>query len=242
MNREIYKFFGVDKSSLKGILKKLSFKEKDLTWQIYDHFPELHVMIDIRNIKDGIPSEITDILDLELFNLAGPCLFGRDEQKMEEIVGSMLIKKKKTVAFAESCTGGRIGNLLTDVPGSSRYFLGSVIVYSNKAKVDLLNVSEKTLENHGAVSDPTACEMAEGARRIFQSDLGLSVTGIAGPDGGSKEKPVGTVHIGLSSKENTISKRYLFPGTRDQIKQHSTMMTMDWIRRYLNGDSFIPGI
>ena len=232
----------MDKPSLKGILKNLSFRGRGLTYQIYDQFPELHVVIDKKNIKDDIPPEIMDLLDVELRNLAGPCLFARDEQKMEEIVGSILVKNNKTVAFAESCTGGRIGSLLTDIPGSSRYFLGSVIVYSNRAKVDLLNVSEKTLENYGAVSDPTACEMAEGARRIFQSDIGLSVTGIAGPDGGSEEKPVGTVHIGLSSKEKIISRRYLFRGTRDQIKQHSTIMTMDWIRRYLNGDSFIPGI
>jgi nicotinamide-nucleotide amidase len=131
---------------------------------------------------------------------------------------------------------------LTDVAGSSQYFQGGVISYSNQTKMDLLGVSTQTLENHGAVSGETASEMALGVRACMHADLGLAVTGIAGPEGGSRDKPVGTVHIALSSEEGTFTEKYRFWGKRKQIKLNSAMMALDWVRRYLNGDPFIPGI
>jgi nicotinamide-nucleotide amidase len=157
-------------------------------------------------------------------------------------VGEMFLQKKLTLSVAESCTGGLIGNLLTNVPGSSGYFLGGVIAYSNEAKRALLGVSKQTLDTHGAVSDPAAREMAAGVRRELKADLGLSVTGIAGPDGGSDEKPVGTVHIGLASGDETFSGKYRFWGKREQNKLNSAMMALDWVRRYLHGNPFLPGL
>lgn len=161
---------------------------------------------------------------------------------MESVIGQMLRDKRLTISVAESCTGGLIGNLLTNVPGSSFYFLGGVIAYSNQSKVDLLGVSSDTLEKYGAVSDQTVKEMAEGVRKRLNSDVGLAVTGIAGPDGGSREKPVGTVHIGLSASNEVFTRRYHFQGTREQVKQESSKMALDWVRRYLNGDPFLPGL
>jgi nicotinamide-nucleotide amidase len=161
---------------------------------------------------------------------------------MEDVVGRMLSEKSLIISLAESCTGGLIGHRLTNVPGSSRYFQGGVVVYSNRSKIALLNVHPETLKRYGAVSSKTVEEMACGVRKTMETDLGLAVTGIAGPDGGSNEKPVGTVHIGLSSKDKVVSYRYLFRGSRNRIKSNASMMALDWVRRYLNGDPFLLSI
>ena len=154
----------------------------------------------------------------------------------------MLKERDLKISVAESCTGGLIGNLLTNVAGSSDYFQGGVVVYSNQSKVDLLDVSHDTIEKYGAVSDQTAREMAQGVKKRLNTDIGLAVTGIAGPDGGTREKPVGTVYIGLAAGNETFSGKYRFWGTREQVKLNTAIMALDWVRRYLNGDSFLPGI
>lgn len=161
---------------------------------------------------------------------------------MEKNLSDLLINKSLTIATAESCTGGLIGHIITSTPGSSTYFMGGIISYSNQAKCDLLGVSPDTLKQYGAVSDQTAKEMARGVKERFKTDIGLSVTGIAGPDGGSKEKPVGTVFMGFSFDDEIFSLRYLFKGSREEVKQQTAETVLGDIRRYLNGDSFIPGI
>jgi nicotinamide-nucleotide amidase len=161
---------------------------------------------------------------------------------MENTLGKLLIQKSLTISVAESCTGGLIGHMITSIPGSSAYFMGGIISYSNQAKCDLLSVSPDTLKQYGAVSGETAREMAKGVKERFNTNIGLSVTGIAGPDGGSKEKPVGTVYMGFMFDSKPISIRYLFTGTREQIKQQTAETALENIRRYLNGDTFIPGI
>ena len=161
---------------------------------------------------------------------------------MEDIVGKMLKEKKLTLSVAESCTGGLIGHHLTNVPGSSSYFQGGVIVYSNPSKVNLLDVAQEVLERYGAVSDQVVRMMAEGVKKMMDTDIGLAVTGIAGPDGGSDEKPVGTVHIGLAVENMTFSGKYRFRGTREQVKSDTAMTALDWVRKYLHEDSFLPGI
>ncbi|NLD37931.1 MAG: nicotinamide-nucleotide amidohydrolase family protein [Desulfatiglans sp.] len=162
---------------------------------------------------------------------------------MEKTLGNILIQKSLTIATAESCTGGLIGHMITSIPGSSAYFMGGIISYSNQAKCDLLGVSADTLKKYGAVSGETAREMAWGIRERFGTDIGLSVTGIAGPDGGTKEKPVGTVFMGfVFDKKEPVSIRYLFKGTREKIKQKTAETALENIRRYLDGDTFIPGI
>jgi len=178
----------------------------------------------------------------EIKKLVGTFIFATGTQNMEEVVGEILTGRGLTVSVAESCTGGLIGSLLTNVAGSSNYFQGGMVVYSNQSKVSLLGVSPKTIEKHGAVSDPTVREMAMGVKNSIKTDMGLAVTGIAGPDGGTKEKPVGTVHIGLAVEDKVFSGRYRFWGTRKQNKLNSSMMALDWARRYLNGDSFLPCI
>jgi len=135
-----------------------------------------------------------------------------------EEVGELLHARKETLAVAESCTGGKVGDLITDVPGSSEYFLGGVVSYSNDAKVKLLGVDEGTLRSKGAVSEEVAIQMAQGVRKAMGATYGVGITGIAGPTGGSREKPVGLVYIAVSSSERATCERHVFQGSRMEIK------------------------
>jgi nicotinamide-nucleotide amidase len=128
------------------------------------------------------------------------------------------------------------------VSGSSSYFQGGVVSYSNQSKADMLHVDSETIQKHGAVSAETAEEMARGIRERMKADMGVAVTGIAGPEGGSREKPVGTVYIGLDSPNAIFSRRYRFWGRRKQVKLNTSMMALDWVRRFMNGDPFLPGV
>ena len=137
------------------------------------------------------------------------------------------------LATAESCTGGLIGHHLTNVAGSSDYYLGGVIAYANGAKVRLLGVQQETLEKYGAVSEETAIEMARGARLRLSADIGLSVTGIAGPSGGSPEKPVGTVWIGLSTAREEYARHFLWAGNRLAVKKQSAQVAVEMLVQHL---------
>ena len=136
----------------------------------------------------------------------------------------------KTIATAESCTGGLLGVLLTDKPGASKYYRGSVVAYHDRIKKTLLGVPASTLRNYGAVSAQTAEKMAQGVRKKFRADIGVSITGIAGPDGETKEKPVGLVYIALSDKTGTRSKRFLFSGGRARVRSQAARKALAWLK------------
>ena len=148
-------------------------------------------------------------------------IYSTDGETMPEVVGKKLREKDLTVAVAESCTGGLIQDNLTDIPGSSLYFLGGVVSYSNEVKIDLLGVNKETIEIKGAVSSRTAIEMAEGIRKKMNSDIGLSVTGIAGPDGGTEDKPVGLVYVGYSDSAGSEYREFQFGDSRNINKHRS---------------------
>ncbi|MDT7041081.1 competence/damage-inducible protein A [Candidatus Nitronereus thalassa] len=166
-----------------------------------------------------------------------PFVFGLDGQPMEEIIGQALSKRGLTLAMAESCTGGLIGHRLTQVPGSSSYMDRGVVCYSNQAKMDLLGVTKNILQKHGAVSAPVAKAMAEGIRSRSGVDLGLSVTGIAGPGGGTPIKPVGLVYVALSIQGKTFTKEFRFQGDRNMVKLRASQGALDVLRRWLFGIS-----
>lgn len=140
------------------------------------------------------------------------------DQDLEHQVGELLRQRRETLALAESCTGGLLGHRITNVPGASEYFLGSVVAYSYEAKERVLNVRHETLYTHGAVSRETVLEMARGVRQIMSSDVGVAVTGIAGPGGGLPGKPVGLTWVAVSSRRGEWSERYEFTGNREAIK------------------------
>ena len=149
--------------------------------------------------------------------------------KLLREVASLLTEKKLTVATAESCTGGLIGHVLTNIPGSSAYYLGGAIAYTNALKIKVLGVASSTLEEHGAVSESTAQEMAEGIKTVTQADIGVASTGIAGPSGGTAEKPVGLVYIGLAAEVTTV-KAFVFDGDRLQNKKATVQAVLKMIR------------
>ena len=176
---------------------------------------------------DRIVNELADKISEKL----GPALFSVNGETMEEVIGAMLTERGKTVSFAESCTGGLIAERVTEVPGSSRYFIEGAVTYSNDAKVRTLGVRSETLEQFGAVSSQTAEEMAAGMRDRAGTDYAISVTGIAGPDGGTEEKPVGTVFLGLADADGTRSKKFTFPGDRYLIRWRTSQAALDLLRR-----------
>ena len=158
-----------------------------------------------------------------------------DAITLEELVGQRLRQKGLRLAVAESCTGGLIGHRLTNIPGSSTYYMGSITAYSYEAKVRLLGVNWSTLEKHGAVSAETVIEMARGVRVALAADVGLSVSGIAGPGGGTPEKPVGLVWVGLSSPQTDFAEHFNWGGDRIQNKVHSAEAALQLLADYLQG-------
>ncbi|MCF8146790.1 MAG: competence/damage-inducible protein A [Deltaproteobacteria bacterium] len=242
MRQRLLKLYGVDESQIAEILSELMRTSGEVAFGFYPHFPENHITISLRGDDAPSVTAALDKVEQDIMALVGPYVFATGDQEMEEVVGRLLRHHKKTLSVAESCTGGLIGHRLTDVAGSSEYFQGGVVSYSNQSKTDILHVNWKTLERHGAVSSQTAEEMARGIRKQMKSDLGLAVTGIAGPEGGTREKPVGTVYIGLDAFDGTVSRRYRFRGRRKQVKLNTSMMALDWVRRRINGDPLLPGI
>ena len=155
--------------------------------------------------------------------------------KKEEEVGGGLAKRRLTIAVAESCTGGLIANRITDVPGASDYFLAGFVTYANSAKETILAVGPEIVAKKGAVSEEAAQAMAQGARKVAQSDLGLAVTGIAGPGGGTQEKPVGLVYIALAAQEGAWVRRFRFHGDRLRIKEQAAEGALGLLAEYLDG-------
>lgn len=165
----------------------------------------------------------------------------KTDQTLETRVGALLIAQKQTLAFAESCTGGLVSSRITDVAGSSAYFMGGVVAYAYEAKVNLLGVSWDTLEAHGAVSREVVLEMAQGARDALGTDIALSVSGIAGPGGGLPEKPVGTTWIGLAAAQGTWARHFCWDGNRLQNKASSADAVLQFLLDYLKAEKDFRG-
>ena len=238
----LLKAYGMSESHITDIFKDLCGKLKVVMFGFYPSFPENHITITVRGKKESEIERELNQAETEIRHLLGPYVFASDDQTMEAVVGELLKEKKMMLSVAESCTGGLIGHRITSIPGSSLYFDRGATVYSNKSKVEMLGVRQETIDRYGAVSDQTVREMAKGIQRIAKTDIGLAVTGIAGPQGGTEDKPVGTVYIGLSVDDKIFSSQYRFSGERDKVKLNTSEMALDWVRRYLNGHPFIPGI
>lgn len=163
--------------------------------------------------------------------LLGEFIYGTDEETLESVIGGRLRVARATVAVAESCTGGWLGKRFTDTPGSSGYFLGGIVAYSDQAKADLLRVSAQTLQHYGAVSPETADEMARGVRSLFSSTYALATTGIAGPGGATADKPVGLVYIALARDEDTQVVEHRFTGYREDVRWRTTQRALEMLWR-----------
>lgn len=190
---------------------------------------EVHLALAGTDADKGI-SVLDEIVE-GIADALGPALFSRNGETMEEVVGAILKARGETLAVAESCTGGLISMRLTEVPGSSAYFLEGAVTYSNDAKIRHLDVPAAIIADHGAVSAETAEAMAKGMRERAGTDYAIAVTGIAGPDGGTAEKPVGTVYIGYADGNGTRSLRLTLPGDRHLIRWRSSQAALDYLRR-----------
>lgn len=187
--------------------------------------------VDVRLTAQGVNAEKTVRHGEAIVQkILGANIFGFDDDELEQVIVQLLTAQKKTLALAESCTGGLIANRVTNVPGASEVFQGGVVSYANSAKETFLGVRPDDLRSHGAVSEAIAREMADGAREKFGSDFALAVTGIAGPGGGTPEKPVGTVFIALASPAGVEVKKMLNPWDRETFKQVTAQQALELLR------------
>jgi nicotinamide-nucleotide amidase len=233
--RRVLRIAGMGESAVEEMVAPVYAKWKDDPVTILASPGEVQLHLVARGRPQEADARLAAI-EKDFRSILGDRIFGQDTEDLPVVVGGLLRESGKTLALAESCTGGLVSSLLTDVPGSSAYFLGSVVSYANSAKSDLLDVSRETLAAHGAVSAEAAREMAEGARRRFDADLAVSITGIAGPDGGSPEKPVGTVFFALAERGGAgAGKKRLFVGDRSVIRRASAIHAMEMLRRRLAG-------
>jgi len=181
------------------------------------------------------PAKANQILDEMVKRMAlalGEHLYSTEGEAMEEVVARVLTENRATIAVAESCTGGLLAERLTNIPGSSSYFLGGVVCYSNELKSALVDVPAELIESKGAVSPEVALALADGIRKRTGATIGVGVTGIAGPGGGTPEKPVGLVHIGIADERGPRERRFQFPGDRERIRMHASQTALDSVRRY----------
>jgi nicotinamide-nucleotide amidase len=188
--------------------------------------------VDVRLVSRGDPALVEEAENI-IRHKMGSFVFGLEGESLERVIVRELTERKQTLALAESCTGGFIANRITNVPGASAVFVAGLVTYANEAKEKFLGVKNETLASHGAVSEPVAREMAEGARQHTGADFAISVTGIAGPGGGTPEKPVGTVFIGLARNGSTIVKQFRNNYDRETFKFTTSQQALDLLRREL---------
>ena len=234
LHRRVLKVAGLGESMVEQLVKPVyeAHREHDVT--ILAAAPgEVQLHFAARGGREEAGRTL-DVLEAAFRAALGGALFGRDEETLEGVVGRLLREAGRTLALAESCTGGMIAARLTDVAGSSEIFPGGVVAYANEAKVALLGVSPESIARFGAVSEQVAREMAAGARRRFGASAGLAVTGVAGPSGGTPEKPVGTVHLALDAEAGSRHERLTLVGDRAMIRRWTTSAALGMVRAWLN--------
>jgi nicotinamide-nucleotide amidase len=229
--RRTLSIFGLGESAVDELAAPVytKYQNPSTTILFKDGQIELHLTAQARNESETV--KLLDDLAGGLDEVLGEYIFSHSNETLEEVVGQLLKLRGYTLATAESCTGGLLAGRITDVPGSSEYFLEGVVSYSNEAKIDLLGVPKKLIETHGAVSEQVAAAMAAGIRKRAGSTLGIGVTGLAGPSGGSAEKPVGLVYIALADDSQATTRKFIFPGDRQFIRTLSVNAALDMVRR-----------
>jgi nicotinamide-nucleotide amidase len=222
-----FKIYGLTESKLDSLVKPLALSRREkLSFRA--HFPDLTLRLSAIGDEKNFAHHCEEIR-----RILGSHIYAEGELTMEESVGRLLIEKKSTLALAESCTGGLISRRIASIAGSSAYYLGGVVSYSNQAKMEFLGVEPATLEKFGAVSEPTAREMARGIRARTGASIALSVTGIAGPSGGSPDKPVGTVWMSVAQATGEQTRLFQFHGERERILLAASQAGLNWLRTVL---------
>jgi len=230
----IFRTIGLKEERIRRMLEDLTKWGRSVEINLKNTGFGVDIILEVSSENASIVSSLTNGASCNIKKRLSDSIYGTSEdEKLEKVIGYLLYLKRLTLAIAESCTGGLASALITNVPGSSSYFKGGVIAYSNDIKVDILGVSSKTIERFGAVSKNTASEMAIGVRRLIKADIGLSITGIAGPTGNTEKKPIGLVYIALSREGEIITKDFIFPGEREKIREQAAYYAIDLVRRTL---------
>jgi len=229
-NRLILKLTGIRESDINTRINSLKFDDK-ITWGVSAKSGVCELCFISSEPEFSDKEKIASVLNNEFKKF----LIGNGFNSPEEELVNLLTQKHLTIATAESCTGGLIGKRFTDISGASKIFIGSITAYSNSIKTEVLGVKDSTLDKYGAVSEETAAEMVIGICRLFKSDVGISVTGIAGPDGGTEEKPVGTVCLGFYINGKLYTVKEYFRGDRDRIRIFSSLYAINFVRKLLLG-------
>jgi len=231
----ILRTFGLTESRLDQSLAELELP-RNVRMGFRAVFPEIQIKLIASGKTEASVVKALSRAQAAIKEKVGQYIFSENGRSLEQVVGDLLREKNRTLAIAESCTAGLIAKRLTDIPGSSDYFLAGFITYSNKAKTDMLEVPGRLIQEKGAVSSEVALAMAEGARSKAGSDMALAVTGIAGPTGGTAEKPVGTMHIAIADERGTWEKKlFLLRAERSQIRELAAQTALEVIRRRLLG-------
>lgn len=236
--RKVLRCFGMPEGQMDQLLRPLQNERREIEGAKLGfrvRFPTIDVRLMVADLDSALAAQRLAAASAKVQDVLGPIIFGEDDFSLEEAVVQLLNDRKLKLATAESCTGGLLASLITDVPGASLCFLEGDVTYSNEAKMARLGVSAHTLKEHGAVSREVALEMAHGIRRSSGSDFGIGVTGVAGPSGGSESKPVGTVHIAVAHPEGEWEQKFFFPFDRSRFKQITAATALDRVRRILLG-------
>jgi nicotinamide-nucleotide amidase len=228
-----FQTFGISESGLDELVVG-TVNEEEGRLAFRASFPQISMRVTVRGKVHEVEARLEELSN-RIRARIGSFVYGEGDVTMEEVVGQLLKAQSKTLGLAEACSGGLVSHRLTNVPGSSAYFQGTIVAYSDTAKTKLLGVKPETLRQYGAVSEETVREMAAGVRERLGTDIGLAVTGIAGPDGGTAEKPVGTACLALSTDGTLVSRRYQLWGNREWIKTLVSQLVLDWVRRALLG-------
>ncbi|MGH7835290.1 MAG: competence/damage-inducible protein A [Candidatus Binatia bacterium] len=226
-----FKLHGLTESKLDDLVKDIALPDS-ARLSFRAHYPDLTLRLSLRG--DNIAAQLAELAG-EIRKRIGSDVYSEADETLEEIVGRLLVREGRTLAVAESCTGGYISHRITRVAGSSAYYVGGCVSYSNNAKERLLGVERTTLERYGAVSRETALEMAEGVRRRTGAGIALSVTGVAGPSGGTADVPVGTVWMGMAQDASSEARRFRFQGERERVIVGASQTALHWLRSVLIG-------
>lgn len=230
----LFRSFGLTESQTDQMLAGLEERFPEVKLGFRAHFPEIQVKLTVKGPDIDAARARLEAASEEVRQRLGAHVFS-DGAPIEEVVGEALRREKATVSTVESCTGGLVAQMITAIAGSSDYFDRAFVTYSNQAKMDLVGVPADILRDHGAVSEPCARAMAEGARARAGTTYAVAITGIAGPGGGTPEKPVGLVYVALAAPDKTVVRRLRWPGQRDQVRAISAMVALDLLRRRLAG-------
>ena len=229
------KITGLGESSVNELIRDYMNKQTNFSFGIYANPEDIQVQITTQASSEKEADKLLQSSVKQLSKILGNYVYGTDKQSLEEVVGNLLKTKKLKVAVAESCTGGMLGEMITRIPGSSEYFQGGVISYSAKVKEDLLKVPPKVIKKYGEVSKQVAELMAEGVRRCCHSDIGISISGIAGPGGATEKKKVGLVYMALADGKKTITQKHQLFGSRQLIRLRAARRALNMLRIYLMG-------